>query len=165
MSANKKTVSEYQQEARAKLISTAKGEKTKYDNLVEKAKEAKVKVENAEGKDIEAAKKAFETAKENASVAFKKYLESRAKASRFVSVEDASVSVEKPENFTPKNEEKMFYHIELDQPNFDKKTGKKLSKAFVQIFDIPAFKSFAANQNTLGFTVQVLWNPEVYLSL
>ena len=62
--------------------------------------------------------------------------------------------------FTPKKNEMHLVHAELDKPAFNPATGKKINKAYVQIFNVKDFKNFERNASTLGFTVTVLWDPE-----
>jgi hypothetical protein len=67
--------------------------------------------------------------------------------------------------FRPKVKEVGYFHVELDKPSFNPKTGKKNSKAFPQIFEPKAFNQFAQQSSGLGYTVKVLWNPEIYQSI
>lgn len=66
----------------------------------------------------------------------------------------------KESTYVPEDKEKHLYHIKLDKPSFDPKTGKKLSKAFVQKFTVAEYRLFEKNGNTLGYEKEVLWTPE-----
>jgi hemolysin activation/secretion protein len=58
--------------------------------------------------------------------------------------------------------ERHLYHVKLDKPTFSPKDGKKLSKAFIQKFTVQDWKNHLAHAKGLGFTAEVLWNPEEY---
>lgn len=69
--------------------------------------------------------------------------------------------MEKSNAYTPRDIEKHLYHVELEKRIFDKMTGEKKSKPFIQMFtkaEWPAFKERAAR---LGYNhVEVLWEPK-----
>ena len=65
-------------------------------------------------------------------------------------------------NLLPKESERHLFHVELDTPAFDPKTGKKLSKEKVQIFNPNEFSNFEKNAVHLGLTMKILWNPKNY---
>lgn len=58
--------------------------------------------------------------------------------------------------------ERHLYHVKLDKPAYSPKDGKKLSKAFIQKFTVQDWKNHLAHAKGLGFTAEVLWNPEEY---
>ena len=70
--------------------------------------------------------------------------------------------------YTPAENEKHLYHIELEKPLFDSKSGKRMSVPYVQKMTAVEYKSFVGKKNEkdksnaemLGYTVKVLWNPE-----
>lgn len=62
--------------------------------------------------------------------------------------------------YKPEDREKHLYHVELDKSLYDTKTGKKLSKEFIQKFTETEFKMFEQSNRGLGYTVKVLWKPE-----
>ena len=72
------------------------------------------------------------------------------------------------EAYTPAQGEKHLYHVELEKPFFDKRTGKRLSTPTVQKFTETEFKALTGKRNEkdksnaemLGYTVKVLWNPK-----
>lgn len=64
------------------------------------------------------------------------------------------------EDFKPAENEKHLYHVRLDKPGFDPTTGKKLTPAFDQTFTVPEFKQFKAHSESLGYLIEVIWNPE-----
>lgn len=131
-------------------------------------------------KAIESAKAATETAKE-------KYLDARAalkgvKPEDKAGIKSAQKSVEdlkadylkkvEAENqactklfqngssYVPKETEQNLYHVKLDRPAFDPKSGKKLSKEYIQKFTITEWNQFIKNSSGLGYTMDILWNPE-----
>ena len=58
--------------------------------------------------------------------------------------------------------ERHLFHVKLDKPFFNKRTGEKQSKAYMQKFTIPEWHHFAKNSKGLGFEVEIMWNPEKY---
>lgn len=58
--------------------------------------------------------------------------------------------------------ERHLFHVKLDKPAFNPKDGKKISKAFIQKFSVQDWKNHEKNGKGLGFTADVLWNPEEY---
>lgn len=77
-------------------------------------------------------------------------------------------NAETKETYTPAKNERNLYHVRLDKPLFDKRTGKKISVPYVQKFtekeynDLVGKKSEKdmSNAEMLGYTVEVLWNPK-----
>ena len=131
-------------------------------------------------KAYESAKGATETAKEKylgAQAALKEVKPDDVKAvgSAKKSIEDAKVEYLKKvqaENqartklfqnglsYVPKESEQNLYHVKLDKPAFDPKSGKKLSKEYIQKFTIAEWNQFIKNSSGLGYTMDILWNPE-----
>lgn len=71
------------------------------------------------------------------------------------------------EEYIPDDKEKNLYHLLLEKPLFDRMTGKRISKPYVQKFNDRAYKKFTEKKNgglsnaeMLGYTFKVLWNPE-----
>lgn len=70
--------------------------------------------------------------------------------------------------YVPAQGEKHLYHVQLEKPYFDKKTGKRLSTPTVQKFTEMEYKALTEKRNEkdksnaemLGYTVTVLWNPK-----
>lgn len=63
-------------------------------------------------------------------------------------------------SYTPKENEKGLYHVKLDRPAFDPKSGQKISKSFIQKFTKAEWSQFEKNSTGLGYTIEVVWNPE-----
>lgn len=70
--------------------------------------------------------------------------------------------VKKRSKLLPVEKERHLFHVELETPAFDQKTGKKLSKSKVQIFNPSEWTNFKNNAQHLGFVYKILWNPEQY---
>lgn len=75
---------------------------------------------------------------------------------------------EQSKAYTPAANEKKLYHVELEKPFYDKRTGKKLSVPSVQKITEAEYKALTGKKNEkdksnaemLGYTVKVLWNPK-----
>ena len=65
-------------------------------------------------------------------------------------------------SYLPKESERGIYHVKLDKPAFDPKSGKKLSKEFIQKFTLAEWNQFNKNSQGLGYTVEIMWNPELF---
>ena len=82
--------------------------------------------------------------------------------------EQTEVQEQSKAAYTPAQGEKHLYHVELEKPFFDKRTGKRLSTPTVQKFTETEFKALTgkrdekdkSNAEMLGYTVKVLWNPK-----
>lgn len=72
------------------------------------------------------------------------------------------------DRFVPAEKEKRFYHVQLEKPLFNKRTGERMSKPFVQKLTVQGYRQLTtrrgakdkSNAEKLGYTVKVLWNPE-----
>lgn len=69
-----------------------------------------------------------------------------------------------PENYiVPKGEEK-YYHVVLEIENYDRKTGKKLSKAYVQKIGRKIFETHVqASLVRQGYKMTILHNPTEWI--
>jgi hypothetical protein len=65
----------------------------------------------------------------------------------------------KPKGYVPKENEKGLYHVKLDKPAFDPKTGTKISKDYIQMFTVAEWNSVEKNLKILGYTIEVIWKP------
>lgn len=76
-----------------------------------------------------------------------------------------SVSLEQKNDYVPGEGEKHLYHVRLEKPLYNSKTGERLSKPFIQKMTKAEYRAFvsgpqgATNADRLGYTVEVLWNP------
>lgn len=70
-----------------------------------------------------------------------------------------------PDNYiVPKGEEK-FYHVVLEIENYDRKTGKKLSKAYVQKFGKKIFDTHVhASLKRQGYKITILHDPTAWVN-
>jgi len=131
-------------------------------------------------------KKAYESAKGATETAKEKYLEAQAtlkgvKPEDKAGIKAAQKSVDdlkadylkkvEAENqartkaaqngtYIPKESERDIFHVKLDKPAFDPKSGKKLSKEYIQKFTVAEWNSFVKNSSGLGYTMEIMWNPE-----
>ena len=53
--------------------------------------------------------------------------------------------------YLPKESERGIFHVKLDKPAFDPKSGKKLSKEYIQKFTVAEWNSFVKNSSGLGY--------------
>ena len=81
----------------------------------------------------------------------------------------AETQDETAEKYVPRDDEKGFYHVRLEKERYDQRTGKKLSKPFIQKYSEKEYKKLTAKKDEkdrsiaemLGYTkVEVLWNPK-----
>lgn len=71
-------------------------------------------------------------------------------------------------NYKPDDSEKGYYHVLLERPYYNKKTGNKLSVPTIQKFTENEYKALTGKKNEkdksnaelLGYTVRVIWNPK-----
>lgn len=73
---------------------------------------------------------------------------------------DVPVAKVSNENYIVEPNERGFYHCRLEQPSFDSKSGRKLSKPFIQKFDKKFFENggFEALKQQ-GYTIEILYKP------
>lgn len=64
--------------------------------------------------------------------------------------------------YEPEAEAKGCFHVLLDKPSYSPKTGEKRSVAYIKKFGRAAWHHFLRHYATLGYTVKVLWNPDIY---
>lgn len=137
-------------------------EKEKKQKALVKAKAdtdtARAKVQDAQG--------AFDEAAEDKKEAAKEVLEdAKVALQKSVDAEEASrVSYAQSGSFLPDPAEKHLFHVKLDKTAYDPKSGKKLSKAHIQIFTEAEWNSFEKNSAGLGYTTDIMWNPIDYKS-
>jgi hypothetical protein len=150
MSENKTTQSEAQTQKAEEIAKNKKAyesEKGATETAKEKYLEAqaalkKVKPEDKAG--IKTAQKSVEDAK--ADYLKKKEAEAQARTKLF----------QNGSSYVPKETEQNLYHVKLDKPAF----GEKLSKEYIQKFTIAEWNQFIKNSSGLGYTMDILWNPE-----
>lgn len=66
----------------------------------------------------------------------------------------------KVQAYNIKPNEAHLYHLEITGSiRFDQKTGKEISKKFVQTYTIPEFKQVQRFSESLGFAYTILWDP------
>ncbi len=62
--------------------------------------------------------------------------------------------------YAPLEHEKGLYHVVLDKPGFDPKSGRKLSKAFTQKFTKADWAQTKLSLASLGYEYEIIWDPE-----
>lgn len=62
----------------------------------------------------------------------------------------------------PKENERHLFHISMEKPAFDSKTGKKLSTEKIQKYTQVEFHLYKGQWKIQGWDVKVLWNPIEY---
>ena len=70
--------------------------------------------------------------------------------------------------YQPSKAEKHLYHVQLEKPLFDKRSGERLSKPSVQKMSEKEYKAFTSKNGEkdksiaemLGYEIKVLWNPK-----
>ena len=155
MSENKTTQSEAQIKAaedlakNKKAIESAKAatETAKEKYLDAQAALKEVKPDDA--KVVEAAKKSINDAKADYLKKKEAEMQARTKAAQ-------------NGTYIPKESERGIFHVKLDKPAFDSKSGKKLSKEYIQKFTVAEWNSFVKNSSGLGYTMETMWNPELF---
>jgi hypothetical protein len=75
---------------------------------------------------------------------------------------DDGETVQKRSKCLPVEKERHLFHVQIETPAFDPKTGKRLSKPKTQIFGANEFTNFKNNAPQLGYEMKILWNPEQY---
>lgn len=137
-------------------------EKDKKQKALAKAKRdtetARVKVQDAQANLDEAAdakKEAAKKALDDANDVLQKAITAE---------EAARVAYAQSGSFLPDPKEKGLFHVKLDKPAFDPKTGKRLSKPYIQIFTESEWNTFEKNSTGLGYTTEIMWNPIDYKS-
>ena len=74
----------------------------------------------------------------------------------------AKIEAAQTGSYLPKVSERHIYHVRLDKPAFNPKTGEKLSKDFIQKFTVSEWNQFKRNSAGLGYEMEILWNPETF---
>lgn len=63
------------------------------------------------------------------------------------------------ENYLVEDNERGFYHCRLERKLFDGATGERLSRPFIQKFDVKGFSVLYRNLVESGYDVEVLHDP------
>ena len=79
------------------------------------------------------------------------------------STKDVSILEVTPENYiVPKGEEGT-YHCRIEQKNFDRHSGKRLSKPVIQKFEPKMWPVIQRNLKLQGWDIDILHDPSAYL--
>lgn len=79
------------------------------------------------------------------------------------SLEDRIKAAQGKGAYVADENERHLYHVKMDKQVFNPATGEKASKAFIQKFTVQDWRDQQKHGVHLGFTMNVLWNPEAYL--
>ena len=74
----------------------------------------------------------------------------------------AKIEAAQTGSYLPKEKERNLYHVKLDKPAYNPKTGEKLSKEFIQKFTEAEWNQFKRNSAGLGYEMEIMWNPETF---
>ena len=155
MSENKTTQPEAQVDAAEELAKNKKAietAKAATETAKEKYLDAQAALKEVKPDDT----KAVEAAKKSTSDAKADYLKKK----------DAEIQarIKGAQNgsYLPEDHERGIFHVKLDKPAFDPKSGKKLSKEYIQKFTQAEWNQFEKNSRGLGYEQTIMWNPEVY---
>lgn len=155
MSENKTTQSEAQLKAAEELAKKQKAiESAKADT--ETAKEKYLDAQAALKETKQDDPKALAEAKKSVEDTKADYLKKRDLENK------ARVTAAQTGTYLPKDNERNIFHVKMDKPAFDPKTGKKLSKEFIQKFTTAEWNQFEKNCAGLGYTMEILWNPTLF---
>lgn len=74
---------------------------------------------------------------------------------------DVRIAEVSEDNYIVPLNERHLYHCRLEIPNYDAKTGKRLSVPFIQKFDKKFFETNGEqNLKMQGYTIEVLHRPQ-----
>lgn len=155
MSENKTTQSEAQLKAAEELAKNKKAiesAKAATETAKEKYLDAQGALKDTKKDDA----KAVEIAKANLETAKADYLKKKEAETQ------ARIKGAQNGSYLPEENERGIFHVKLDKPAYDPKSGKKLSKEYIQKFTQAEWNSFEKNSAGLGYEQTIMWNPEVY---
>jgi len=64
--------------------------------------------------------------------------------------------------YVPTEKERGIFHVKMEKPLYDSKTGQKASKPFIQKYTIADWASCNKFNSNLGYEVEIIWNPEIF---
>lgn len=146
---------ELAKEQAAKELAAAKKAVEKASGEVDTAKENVAKAEEA----LKAAEKPEDKKKaEDALAKAKEELVKKIEAVTAIRIKNAQSG-----SYLPEEKERKLVHVKMDKPSYSRTDGKKISKAYIQKFTIAEWNHFAKNSSGLGYKVEIMWNPALYL--
>lgn len=74
-------------------------------------------------------------------------------------IKDVAISEVTAENYIVPQREEKFYHVKQEKVEFDRNTGKRLSRAVIQKYDKKAYVTTSKYLRDAGYTVEVLHDP------
>ena len=155
MQENKATEDKFS-EKQLKAIKAIEGAKQATSKAKEKALELKkLTATIVDEKQKEASQKTFEELKSD-------YLK-KVETEKELRIKGAQLGKDE-NNYLPEEKERGLFHVELDKPSFNQKTGKKISVSFVQKFTTADWNAYKKHSDGLGYEEEIVWNPEIYNS-
>ena len=89
--------------------------------------------------------------------------EAKTKAERIEAAQREEPQTEESANdYLPKEKEMHLFHARLERVKFSQVDGKRLSKPTVQMFKAADWAQHLNNNNILGYTNTLLWDPTKY---
>jgi hypothetical protein len=74
-------------------------------------------------------------------------------------IKDVAISEVTAENYIVPQREEKFYHVKQEKVEFDRNTGKRLSRAVIQKYDKKAYVTTVKYLQDAGYTITVLHDP------
>ena len=74
-------------------------------------------------------------------------------------IKDVAISEVTAENYICPQREEKFYHVKQEKVEFDRNTGKRLSRAVIQKYDKKAYVTTVKYLQDAGYTIVVLHDP------
>lgn len=74
-------------------------------------------------------------------------------------IKDVAISEVTAENYIVPQREEKFYHVKQEKVEFDRNTGKRLSRAVIQKYDKKAYVTTVKYLQDAGYTIVVLHDP------
>lgn len=74
-------------------------------------------------------------------------------------IKDVAISEVTAENYIVPQREEKFYHVKQEKVEFDRNTGKRLSRAVIQKYDKKAYATTIKYLQDAGYKIEVLHDP------
>lgn len=74
-------------------------------------------------------------------------------------IKDVAISEVTAENYIVPQREEKFYHVKQEKVEFDRNTGKRLSRAVIQKYDKKAYVTTVKYLQDAGYKIEVLHDP------
>lgn len=77
---------------------------------------------------------------------------------------DVELTAVNKDNYIVPDGERAFYHVIMENKQYDPKTGAKLSRPRLQKFKAATFKKLRPNFERQGYTLDILYDPTAYIA-